>query len=97
MGKLQYNSIASDKLIDIKISGSFYTKLIDLSIKLSQSKSTEEFKKTLDDLAKGEPETDLYSLNISVILAIIFEIEKCAKEQGKTHVVEVEEEVLKST
>lgn len=97
MGKLKYNAIANDKLVDIKISGSFYNKIMDLSIKLAQSKSTDEFKKTLDTLSKGEPETDLYSLNVSVILAIIFEIEKCAKEQGKTHLVEVEEDDLKSS
>jgi hypothetical protein len=91
MGKLQYNTIANDQLVDIKISGSFYTKLMDLSIRLSQSKSPEELKKTLDALATGEPETDLYSLNLSVVLAILLEIEKCAKEQGKTHLVEIEE------
>ncbi len=91
MGKLQYASIANDTLIDIKISGSFYTKLVDLSIKLSQSKSPEEFKETLDKLQKGEPETDLFSLNISVVLAVIFEIEKQAKEQNKIQIVEVEE------
>jgi hypothetical protein len=91
MGKLQYASIANDTLIDIKISGSFYTKLVDLSIKLSQSKSPEEFKEILDKLKKGEPETDLFSLNISVVLAVIFEIEKQAKEQNKIQIVEVEE------
>jgi|JI10StandDraft_1071094.scaffolds.fasta_scaffold00352_46 hypothetical protein len=91
MAKLKYSTIPNDTLVDIKISGSFYTKLVDLSIKLSQSKSPEEFKETLDKLQKGEPETDLFSLNISVVLAVIFEIEKQAKEQNKIQIVEVEE------
>ena len=91
MGKLKYNTIANDTLVDIKISGSFYTKLIDLSLKLSQSKPYEEFKETLNKLEKGEPETDLFSLNMSVVLAVIFEIEKQAKEQNKLQIIEVDE------
>lgn len=96
MAKLKYNSIANDTLIDIKISGAFYNKLVGLSIMLAKSKSPEEFKKTLEGLKKEEPENDLFSLNVSVILAIIFEIEKEAKNQNKIQISEIEEEELKS-
>jgi hypothetical protein len=92
MEKLKYEIIPNDSLVDIQISGSFYSKLKDLSLKLGQSVPVDEFKTILKKLEGSEPETNLFELNLSVVLALIFEIENCAKAQDKTKQVEIDAE-----
>lgn len=87
--KTTYPVIPSDALIDVQVSGSFYQKLLKLSLALGDSKTPEEYKKALDTLNKSEPE-NLYELTVQVVVAMLFEVETRAKEQGKTKVIEMD-------
>lgn len=89
MSKTTYPIIPDDALINIQVSGSFYKKLYKLSLALGDSKPIEEYNKALATLSKGEPE-NLYELTVQTVVAMLFEVETKAKEQGKTKLVEMD-------
>lgn len=89
MSKISYPVIPNDVLVDIQVSGSFYQKLLKLSLALGDSRPPEDYKKALDTLSKGEPET-LYELTVQTVVAMLFEVETKAKAQGKTKMVEID-------
>lgn len=84
-----FPAIPKDALIDIQVSGSFYRQLTKLSLALAESRPPEDFKKALETLKDKNP-SDLYELNVASVVALIFEIETKAKEQGKIEMVEMD-------
>jgi hypothetical protein len=95
MEKIKYDTIPSDALIDIQISGSFYKKLVSLLTALGESVPQEEFKEALAKLKTDEPVKNIFELNIHLLISIIYELEKKAVEQKKTKEVEIDAEPTK--
>jgi hypothetical protein len=92
MSKQQFPTIPPDALIDIKVSGSFYRKLLGLSIMLAESKPLEEYKAVLEKIKRNDPETSVYEVNVHTILTIINEVETAARAQNKIKMVEMDVE-----
>ncbi len=90
MNKLSFPIIPSDAIIDIKVSGTFYRKLLGLSIMLAESKPLDEYKSVLEKLKTNDPELSVYELNVQSIMMLLHEIETCAKAQSKTKMVTVD-------
>jgi len=90
MAKMSFPTIPSDALIDIKISGTFYRKLLGLSVMLAESKPLEEYKSILEKLKSNNPPENLYESNVHTVISLIYEIETCARDQKKTKMVEVD-------
>lgn len=86
-----FKAIPTDALIDIQVSGSFYRQLTKLILALAESRPPEDFKKALETLKDKNP-SDLYELNVSSVVAMIFEIEIKAKEQNKIEDVSMDPE-----
>lgn len=95
MEKIKYDTIPSDVLIDIQVSGSFYKKLVNLLTSLGESVPPEEFKAVLEKLKTDEPVKNIFELNVHVLISIIYELEKRAVEQKKTKEVEIDAEPTK--
>jgi hypothetical protein len=95
MEKIKYDTIPSDVLIDIQVSGSFYKKLVNLLTALGESVPQEEFKAALEKLKTDEPVKNVFELNVHVLISIIYELEKRAVEQKKTKEVEIDAEPTK--
>lgn len=95
MEKIKYDTIPSDVLIDIQVSGSFYKKLVNLLTALGESVPPEEFKAALEKLKTDEPVKNIFELNVHLLLALIYELEKRAVEQKKTKEVEIDAEPTK--
>lgn len=89
MAKTTYPVIPDEAIIDIQVSGTFYKKLLKLSIALGDSRPKEDYKKALETLGKGDPE-DLYELTVQTVVAVLFEVETNAKAQGKTKMIEMD-------
>lgn len=90
MAKQSYPVIPDEALIDIQISGSFYKKLLQLSVALGESRPLDDYKKALETLGdKREPE-DLYELTVQAVVSVLFEVENNAKAQSKTKIVEID-------
>jgi thymidine phosphorylase len=89
MAKTTYPVIPDEALIDIKVSGTFYKKLLKLSVSLGESRPIEDYKRALETLGKELPK-DLYELNVQVVVAMLYEVEKAARDQKKTKMIEVD-------
>lgn len=88
--KIKYKALPHDALVDIKISGFFYKRLITLYTLLGQSVPQEDFAKVMDKIKTDTPADSVYELNIHTLMSIIFEIEKSAVEQGKIKEIEID-------
>jgi len=95
MEKIKYDTIPSDALIDIQVSGSFYKKIVELITSLGQSVPQKEFEEALEKLKTDKPLASLFEYNIHVLIALIYEIEKKAVDQKKTKEVEIDAEPTK--
>lgn len=81
-------TIPADAIVNVEISGGMYTRLHQLLLQIASEKSPDQLKDTLIRLKTEEPKTH-GEYHLVSILALIFEIEKKAKEQGKTKMVNV--------
>lgn len=90
MEKIKIKTLTSDALVDIKISGTFYSSLVQVLTRLGESMPLEDFKKILTKLGTEETITDLTELNIQVLMSLIYEIETQAVKQNKTTEKEIE-------
>ena len=93
--KVKYKALAHDAIVDIKISGFFYKRLITLFTLLGQTVSQEEFTKVMDKIKTDSPAESVFELNIHTLMSIIFEIEKSAVEQNKIKEIEIDPETGK--
>ncbi len=91
MAKITYTTIADDALIDIKVSGTFYKRLVSLIAGLGETVPIEDFKKVLESIKKEEPTKNLFEMNVHTILMLIYEVETEAKKQGKITTAEIDE------
>jgi len=90
MEKIKYKTIPPDVLIDIKISGAFYRRMVDLLTMLGESVPLEEFRALLIKLEDKKPIESTLEFNVQTILTLIFEVEKAAVDQEKTKEAEIE-------
>jgi hypothetical protein len=90
MDKIKYKTIPPDVLIDIKISGAFYRRMVDLLTLLGESIPLEEFKALLVKLKDNKPVESSLEFSVQTLLTLIFEVEKEAVSQNKTKEEEVE-------
>lgn len=100
MTKIKFDTIPTDALIDIQISGSFYRRMVDLITMLGESVPLEEFKAILERLKDNNPAADMFEFNVHTVICLIYEVEKQAKAQNKTVVSELDipdEEVSDNT
>lgn len=88
MEKIKYQSIPFDALIDIKVSGTYYRKVIDLLTQHSETVSQDEFIKIVTKVKDNEPYTTLLEMTIHTLISLIYEIEHSAIEQKKCITVE---------
>jgi len=90
MAKMTYKSIPNDAIIDIKVSGSFYLRLVELLNSLGESVPLDEFKDVLEKIKDDKPAGSLFEFNVHTILMMIYEIEKEALSQNKAKDEEIE-------
>lgn len=90
MAKIKYETLPTDALVDIQVSGTFYRRMVDLLTMLAESVPLEDFKKVLEKLKENKPAEDLFELNVHTIMSLIYEIEKQAKAQDKCKQVEMD-------
>lgn len=90
MTKIKFDTIPTDTLIDIQISGSFYRRMVDLITMLGESVPLEEFKAILERLKDNNPAADMFEFNVHTVICLIYEVEKQAKAQNKTVVSELD-------
>jgi hypothetical protein len=90
MAKITYDTLPPDALVDIKISGTFYRKMVDLLTMLSESVTLEEFRTVLQRMKENNPAEDLFELNVHTLMSLIYEVEVQAKAQNKCTKAEVE-------
>lgn len=90
MAKIKYDTIPSDVLVDIQVSGTFYRRLVELISMLGESVPLAEFKEVLERLKENKPAKDMFELNVHLLISIIYEIEKQAKAQNKCKQEEME-------
>jgi len=84
MAKIEFDTIPPDALIDIKISGAFYRRMVELITMMGESVPLEEFKAIMERLKGNNPASDMFEFNVHTIICLIYEVEKGAKEQNKT-------------
>ena len=92
MAKITYDTLPPDALVDIKISGTFYRKMVDLLTMLSESVTLEEFRTVLQKMKENNLAEDLFELNVHTIMSLIYEVEVQAKAQNKCIKAEIEVE-----
>jgi hypothetical protein len=99
MAKIKFDTIPPDALIDIKISGAFYRRMVDLISMLGESVPLADFKAVLERLKEENPAKDMFEFNVHTIVCLIYEVEKEAKAQNKTVVseIEVDDEITDSS
>jgi hypothetical protein len=90
MTKIKYDTIPKDVIIDIQISGTFYRGLTDLLTMLGESVPLDDFKKILEKLKANNPAESMLEFNVFMIMSLVYEIEKKAKEQNKTKQEEID-------
>lgn len=90
MAKITYDTLPPEALVDIKISGTFYRKMVDLLTMLAESVPLEDFRKVLEKLKENKPAEDLFELNVHTLMSLIYEVEVQAKAQDKCKKAEIE-------
>jgi len=90
MPKIKYSTIQPDALVEIKISGAFYTRMVDLLTKLGESIPLTEFTALLVKLKENKPVESTLEFNIQTLLILIFEVEKEAVKQNQTKEAEID-------
>lgn len=91
MAKITYPTIADDSLIDIKVSGAFHKRLINLLAGLGETVPLEEFKKVLERIKENKPNESLFEFNVHTILMLVYEVELEAKKQNKITTAEIDD------
>jgi hypothetical protein len=87
---IKYKTIPYDSLIDIKVSGTFYRKLVELLSALSETVPLDEFKEVLEKLKGNDNPKTLFELNVHCLISLIYELETKAVEQNKTKEMEID-------
>jgi len=90
MAKIEYQTIPNEAIIDVKVSGSFYLRLVTLLNSLGESVPLEEFKDVLEKIKEDKPAGSLFEFNVHTILMMIYEIESEALKQKKSKTEEIE-------
>jgi hypothetical protein len=90
MSKMKYETLPNEAIVDIKVSGSFYLRLVSLLNSLGESVPLEEFKDVLEKIKEDKPADSLFEFNVHTILMMIYEIESEAIKQKKTKEEEIE-------
>lgn len=90
MAKMKYETLPNEAIVDIKVSGSFYLRLVSLLNSLGESVPLEEFKDVLEKIKEDKPADSLFEFNVHTILMMIYEIESEAIKQKKTKEEEIE-------
>lgn len=91
MAKITYSTIPDDALVDIKVSGSFHKRLVELLATLGESVALDEWKAVLERIKTNDPAKDLFEFNVHTILMLIYEVEVEAQKQGKITTAEVDD------
>jgi hypothetical protein len=90
MAKVKFKGITADTIIDIKVSGYFYNKIMTVLTMLGQSVTPQEFAAVINALKDDKEKTSLMELNVEILVALLTEIEKQAIEQNKVTEQEVD-------
>lgn len=90
----EVQTIPLDAVIDIKIGGSFYSRLHQLLNWYAKQKDIPEFTKEIASLRADVPPTE-YAYHLETIITLIREVELRAAEQGKIKTIETEKIIKK--
>lgn len=82
MSTIKVEGIRLDTIIDIQVSGGFYSRLHQLLQSMAATVSPEEFQKMLLRITEGKAESAL-EYHIETLIVLIHEIEERAREQNK--------------
>lgn len=91
MAKITYPTIADDVLVDIKVSGSFHRRLVNLLTALGETVALDEFKNVLERIKENKPAESLFEFNVHTVLMLIYEVEVEAKKQNKISTAEIDD------
>lgn len=91
MAKITYPTIPNDALIDIKVSGIFHKRLVELLAALGESVTLDEWKAVLQRIKTDDRAKDLFEFNVHTIMMLIYEVEVEAQKQGKITTAEVDD------
>lgn len=83
MDNNQIEVIALSEIIDIKISGGFYSRLHQLFMKHLELKSPADVFAIVNELKTREPK-DIWEYDYITLHTLVSEIDSAAREQGKT-------------
>jgi hypothetical protein len=97
MEPIKYQGIDPEAIIDIQVSGHFYKRIVNALLILGDSKTPDDFKKTLEGLKTDSQPKDGYELNIHILTALVYEIESKAKAQNKLKEITFDPETEKFT
>lgn len=81
--KIKYETILPEAIIEVKISGGFYKRLTEALLMISETKTPDDFKDSLEKIKENIAPRDPSEACIHALLPLIYAIETSAKEQGK--------------
>lgn len=90
MAKVKIKTILPETIIDIQVSGAYYTKITELIALIAGDMSLENFQKIGDKLKENKPPADTTEMNIMLLMMLVIEIEQQAIKQNKITDSEVE-------
>lgn len=89
MATVKIDTIPSDSIIDMKISGAFYEQLKIVLLSQTEKVKPDDLMAMLERFKNPQPAENAEEHTIYTLLVLINEIERKAKEQGLTKVQEV--------
>jgi len=90
----QLEAVPFDAMITIEISGAYFARLQQLTLHFSKTKAPDEFAKIVEELKTREPK-DEFEYHFITLLSLNHEIEVKAREQKKTVMKDVSDELSK--
>jgi len=89
MIKKEIETIPYESLINITVSGAFYSRLQDMLFSICSEKPKDEYLEALKNISSNNIQTS-FEYNLSTLLILITEIENKAKEQSMVKMQEIE-------
>lgn len=90
MGKIQYDSIPGDAIIDLKVSGEYYEKLKIVLLSLTEQVPPDQLLAMMERFKTPQAPENALEHNIYTLLILIKTIEDEAKKQKLTVLKELE-------
>lgn len=87
---IEVEVVPNDALIDIKVSGAFMSRIMELAMNFFPFKSEEHMRECLKHVKEKTNSEDPYVYHLTTLLALVNDIEEEAKKQNKTKKVKLD-------